>query len=78
MIPVLLMTHATRAFCLRWLKSNSNPTTNMKMQTPIWLNNCSVPSDSVGKMKPDAAGQTQPNSEGPSRMPAVISPITLG
>ena len=50
----------------------------MNTHTPIWLINCKTPSDSLGKTKSDAPGHNQPSNDGPSRMPAVISPITAG
>ena len=57
---------------------NSIPTVNMKRQMPTWLSKRSVPRDSAGKTKANAPGASRPNSDGPSRMPASISPTTAG
>ena len=58
--------------------SNSMPTMNINKSNPIWLNCCNVPIDSFGKTKPKVVGNSAPTSEGPSTMPAIISPITAG
>src|SRR5262245_8358107 len=48
----------------------------MNRQTPIWLSNRSVGRDEGVKKYWKASGHNQPKSDGPSRMPAIISPIT--
>ena len=58
--------------------SNSMPTMNINKSNPIWLNCCNVPIDSFGKTKPKVVGNKAPTNEGPSTMPAIISPITAG
>ncbi len=60
------------------LISNSIPTTNINKIKPIWLRNCRFPKDSTGKSAAENSGKYIPKSEGPSTMPAAISPITVG
>ena len=54
------------------------PTANMNTATPTWLSSRSTSSDAPEKMKLKPRGQSHPSSDGPSRMPAVISPTTTG
>ncbi len=58
--------------------SNSMPTANMNRQTPIWLNSRSVSNEAGAKTNENAPGARKPNREGPSRIPAAISPTTAG
>jgi hypothetical protein len=50
----------------------------MKIITPIWLNNFSVPIEGSGKRNDKVEGDSIPNKEGPRRIPATISPTTAG
>src|SRR4030095_15667494 len=54
------------------------PTTNMNNTTPNWLSTPSVVIEVEGKRNAAAEGHIQPKTEGPSTMPATISPITGG
>ena len=78
MMLAWLTTSAICAFFRTWLTSNSIPTMNMNRQTPIWLSNCKVPNECAGKIKLNAWGHSQPSKDGPSKMPAAISPMTAG
>ncbi len=49
-----------------------------KSINPIWLKNCRLPTDCGGKRNAVQPGKYTPASEGPSSMPAAISPITAG
>ncbi len=55
-----------------------NPTRNMKMITPIWLKALRKPRLAGGNKYAESPGAIQPSSDGPSRMPANISPTTRG
>src|SRR5450432_2844189 len=50
----------------------------MKRQTPIWLKSRSGSRDAGAKTKWKAPGARSPKRDGPSRMPAIISPTTAG
>src|SRR5438874_12315489 len=78
MMLAWLTMNVVYAYCLIRLNSNSIPTTNIKRQTPIWLNNRSTCNDSPANTNANAPGQSQPSNDGPSKIPAVISPITAG
>ncbi len=60
------------------LTFTSMPTVNMNKHTPIWLRIPSTPMESFGNTNAKASGASRPNSDGPSRMPAAISPTTAG
>ena len=62
-----------------WPTSSSMPTVNMNRQTPIWLRSRSdVRARTPETPTANASGVSHPNSDGPSRMPAAISPTTEG
>jgi len=50
----------------------------MNRMRPTWLSMLSSVSESFGKTAPDVWGAAQPSNDGPSRMPAAISAITMG
>ena len=52
--------------------------TNMKRINPIWLKNFKFPKDSTGNNAAENPGKYIPNKDGPSTIPAIISPITDG
>ena len=51
---------------------------NIKRISPNWLRIVMLPSDSIGKRNPETSGDRCPKTEGPSTIPATISPITVG
>src|SRR5215218_5219940 len=57
---------------------SSRPTRNMNTSSPTWLMELRNPSESGGKRRADAAGAIHPRNDGPSRIPATISPTTCG
>ena len=52
--------------------------TNIKSISPIWLKNCKLPNDSFGNKAKENSGKYRPNKDGPSKIPAKISPMTVG
>jgi hypothetical protein len=50
----------------------------MKRTSPTWLSAYRVPRLFVGKSASMVPGEIRPSSDGPSRMPAIISPTTSG
>jgi hypothetical protein len=66
-----------RQFRVRMRKSSSNPMVNMKYNRPIFANSWKAPKEAVGKTVVKKPG-IWPNADGPSRMPAMISPTTAG
>ncbi len=73
-----LISSAVRACRRSSGRSTSSPTANMNSSTPIWLSNCKGASAAGGNRKARACGHNRPSRDGPSRMPAKISPITAG
>src|SRR5579872_2247139 len=55
-----------------------SPTRNIKTTTPTWLNALRCPRLPARKTYAEKLGAIQPRKEGPSRMPANISPTTRG
>ena len=51
---------------------------NMKRIRPNWLNMVILPNDSSGKRNADTPGKRWPSTDGPSTIPATISPMTVG
>jgi hypothetical protein len=58
--------------------SSSRPTRNMNKTTPTWATTPSGDKTSAGNSSLHAVGATRPRSEGPSKIPASISPTTRG
>src|ERR1035438_3003743 len=56
----------------------SRPTRNMNSTRPSWLSAYNSPRLFAGNRPCIAAGEIRPSRDGPSRMPAAISPITSG
>jgi|GEM_PF-6667785 len=77
MLALLTMT-AVRALLRTCATSTSIPTQNMNRQTPIWLISLSVPRESAANTNRKGSGAIKPNSDGPKRIPATISPTTAG
>ena len=69
---------AVCAFCRRRPRSRSMPMRNMYSTTPTWLNRRKIGMEDAGNNNVWLAGQNSPSSEGPSTMPANISPMTDG
>ena len=77
MLAWLITTASFALFC-KAFRSSSIPMTNIKRISPIWLKNCKFPSDSFGNNMLEYSGKYMPTSDGPSTIPAIISPMTLG
>ncbi|MPN41511.1 hypothetical protein SDC9_189063 [bioreactor metagenome] len=70
-------TQATVRRCLRsfrWPKSNSRPIWNISSNRPICDRICIGSGGALRNTRSNRSGASQPNSEGPSRMPVMISP----
>ncbi|MCY1240668.1 hypothetical protein D9M72_535240 [compost metagenome] len=78
MILAWLITTASWALFRKTFRSSSIPITNMKRINPIWLKNCKFPREAAGKRVSLNSGKYNPNKEGPSTIPAIISPTTEG
>ena len=72
------MTSVWLPFLRRIPRSSSIPMINIKRIRPIWLKMLSDSSESGAKRNPNVSGKKWPSSDGPSTMPATISPITPG
>ena len=75
---IWLTTTASWAFFLNTLKSNSIPIMNINNIKPIWLRNWRFINEAGGNKNFENSGKSNPNNDGPSTMPAIISPITVG
>ena len=49
----------------------------MKKASPIWLKNWRETNELGGKIRAESSGESHPNIDGPKKMPAIISPITV-
>ena len=58
--------------------SSSIPMANINRISPNWLRIVMLASDSTGKRNPEASGSKCPSTDGPSTIPATISPMTVG
>ena len=77
-IPAWLITSVSFNLFFSSLKSSSKPMTNMNRTRPIWLNRFRFVSEFTGKRCANNSGKKYPRREGPSTIPATISPITPG
>ena len=73
-----LMTSVSLALRRTTPRSSSIPITNMNSTRPIWLITFSGTSDDGSNRNSNAPGKKWPSTEGPSTIPATISPITPG
>ena len=75
---VWLTTSAVGAMDRSFGRSSSSPITKRKSTMPISANSVNEESDDGAKRKRKRPGATAPRSDGPSTIPATISPITAG
>jgi len=77
-MPAWLTATATRPRPRRWPGSRERPVRNMKTSSPSWPREPTWPRTSGGRRYSLACGQIPLSRDGPSRMPATISPMTAG
>src|SRR5258706_10861180 len=78
MIPASEMDNAPRNACLMKSVCSCVPMTNMYSTRPSWLTTESTLREAAGNSADCRDGASRPSSEGPRRIPASISPTTLG
>ena len=78
MVLVWLIRMVSFSFLRTSPKSSSIPMANMKRINPNWLNILMLLKEATGKIKAEISGNKFPKTEGPSTIPATISPITVG
>lgn len=77
-VLVWLINIVSLSFFLTSVMLSSMPMANMKSISPNWLSMLMLPKDSAGKRNADTLGIRLPKTDGPSMIPATISPMTVG